>query len=59
MKNQSDFLASALGRGGGKPFMEANEAREALDMNPHPDGGGLSAVAPRPGTTAADIVEDQ
>ena len=56
MKNQSDFLASALGRGGGKPFMEANEAREALDMNPHPDGYGLQ---PRAGTTAAAIVEDQ
>ena len=56
MKDQSEFLARALGSGGGKPFMEANEARDALDMNPHPDGSGL---APRAGTTAAAIVEDQ
>jgi HK97 family phage portal protein len=56
LKDQSEFLARALGSGGGKPFMEANEARESLDMNPHPDGGGL---APRAGTTAAAIVEDQ
>lgn len=56
MKDQSEFLARALGSGGGKPFMEANEARDALDMNPHPDGFGL---APRAGTTAAAIVEDQ
>jgi len=55
MKDQSDFLARALGSGGGKPFMEANEAREALDMNPHPDGAGL---LPRAGTSAAAIVED-
>ena len=56
MKDQADFLARALGSGGGKPWMEANEAREALDMNPHPDGTGL---APRPGTSAAAIAEDQ
>jgi len=55
LKDQSEFLARALGSGGGKPFMEANEARESLDMNPHPDGGGLE---PRAGTTAAAIVED-
>lgn len=55
MKDQADFLARALGSGGGLPFIEQNEARETLDMNPHPDGYGL----PRPGTTAAEIVEDQ
>lgn len=62
MKDQAEFLAKALGSGGGKPFMEPNEARDALDMNPHPEGGGLAPVgaqAPRPGTTAAAIVEDQ
>jgi len=56
LKEQGEFLSRALGSGGGKPFMEANEARDALDMNPHPDGYGL---APRTGTTAAEIVEDQ
>lgn len=56
LKDQSEFFARALGSGGGKPFMEPNEAREALDMNPHPEGTGL---APREGTSAAAIVEDQ
>jgi HK97 family phage portal protein len=56
MKDQAEVLARALGSGGGKPWMEANEARETQDMNPHPDGSGL---APRAGTTAAAIVEDQ
>lgn len=56
MKDQAEFLARALGSGGGKPWMEANEAREALDMNPHADGSGLT---PRQGTTAAAIAEDQ
>lgn len=55
MKDQSEFLARALGSGGGTPWMEANEARETQDMNPHPDGYGL----PRPGTSAAAIVEDR
>jgi len=55
MKDQAEFLASALGSGGGKPFFEVNEARETLDMNPHPEGSGL---LPRAGTTAAAIVED-
>lgn len=55
LKEQGEFLARALGSGGGKPFMEANEARDALDMNPHPEGSGLQ---PRAGTTAAAIVED-
>lgn len=55
MKDQAEFLARALGSGGGMPWMEQNEARETQDMNPHPDGFGL----PRPGTSAAAIVEDQ
>lgn len=57
MKDQAEFLARALGSGGGKPWMEANEARETMDMNPHADGSGL-APAPRAGTTAAAIAED-
>lgn len=56
LKDQSEFFARALGSGGGKPFLEPNEAREALDMNPHPEGSGL---APRAGTSAAAIVEDE
>ena len=65
MQAQSEFLAKALGSGGGKPWMEPNEAREALDMNPHPEGGGLAPVRkddgarPRPGTPAAALAEDQ
>lgn len=55
MKDQAEFLARALGSGGGMPWIEQNEARETQDMNPHPDGYGL----PRPGTAAATIVEDQ
>jgi HK97 family phage portal protein len=56
LKEQGEFFARALGSGGGKPFMEPNEAREALDMNPHPDGSGLQ---PRAGTAAAALAEDQ
>jgi len=55
MKDQAEFLARALGSGGGQPWMEANEARETQDMNPHPDGRGL---APRAGTSAAGLAED-
>ena len=55
MKDQAEFLARALGSGGGMPWLEPNEARETQDMNPHPDGYGL----PRPGTAAAALVEDQ
>lgn len=55
MKDQAEFLAKALGSGGGRPWIEPNEARESLDMNPHPDGSGL---APRQGTSAAAIAED-
>ena len=56
MKDQAEFLSRAMGSGGGQPFMTPNEARDALDMNPHPDGNGLE---PRAGTTAASIAEDQ
>jgi HK97 family phage portal protein len=56
MKDQAEYLARAMGSGGGRPWMEPNEARETQDMNSHPDGFGL---APRPGTTAAALAEDQ
>lgn len=52
MKDQSEFLARALGSGGGRPFYTQDEARETLDMNPM---GGDAAELPREGTTAANI----
>jgi HK97 family phage portal protein len=55
MKDQAEFLARALGSGGGMAWITQNEARETQDMNPHADGSAL----PRPGTAAAAIVEDQ
>jgi len=56
MKDQAEVLSRMLGSGGGRQVMEVNEARDTLDMNPHPDGSGL---APRAGTSAAAIVEDE
>jgi len=56
MKDQSEFLARALGQGGGRPFFTQDEARDTLDMNPK---GGDAAELPRAGTAAAGIVEDQ
>lgn len=56
MKDQAEFLAKALGSGGGRPFYTQDEARDTLDMNPM---GGDAAELPRPGTAAAGIVEDQ
>jgi len=41
MKDQGEFFAKALGAGGHKPWMEANEVRDMLDMPEHPDGKGL------------------
>ena len=52
MKDQAEFMAKALGSGGGLPWISQDEARENFDMNPA--GGDL----PRPGTTAATIVEE-
>lgn len=56
MKDQSEFLARALGSGGGRPFMTQDEARDTLDMNAK---GGDADELPREGTSAAGIVEDQ
>jgi phage portal protein BeeE len=44
MKDQAEFLARALGAGGHRPWMEANEARDHVGLGRHPDGGGLIAV---------------
>lgn len=56
LKEQSEFLARALGSGGGRPFYTQDEARETLDMNPM---GGTAGELPREGTTAAALSEDQ
>ncbi|WP_291980249.1 phage portal protein [Chelatococcus sp.] len=45
MKDQGEFFARALGSGGHRPWMTANEVRDMLDMPEHEDGSGL-AVAP-------------
>lgn len=42
MKDQAEFLAKMTGSGGSQQIMEANEARAALDLPPHPDGAGLA-----------------
>lgn len=54
MKDQAEFMARALGSGGGQPWMTQNEVRGAFDTNPLPGGDDL----PRTGTTAAAISED-
>ncbi len=56
MKDQAEFLAKALGSGGGRPFYTQDEARDTLDMNPM---GGEAGELPRAGTSAAAIAEDQ
>ncbi|WP_207458645.1 phage portal protein [Azospirillum sp. SYSU D00513] len=53
LKDQAEFFARALGSGGHRPWMEANEVREATGLGQHQDGGGLvsagekSNVAPQ------------
>lgn len=41
MKDQAEYLAKATGSGGSMPWMEPNEAREAVGLPPHKDGTGL------------------
>lgn len=55
VKEQGEFFAKALGSGGGAAWMKPNEVREAFDQNPDDEGDYL----PRPGTTAASIVDDK
>jgi len=55
MKDQADFMSKALGAGGGFGWQTQNEAREAFDMNAKDGGDDL----PRPGTTAATILEEE
>lgn len=54
MKDQAEFMARALGSGGGMAWSTQNEARDTFDMNPMPGGYDL----PRAGTTAATMVEE-
>lgn len=44
MKDQSEFLARALGSGGHRPWMTGNEARDHVGLGRHPDGEGLIAA---------------
>jgi HK97 family phage portal protein len=55
LKDQAEFMAKALGSGGGRPWSTQNEVRGAFDQNPLPGGDNL----PREGTTAAAIIEDE
>lgn len=41
MKDQGEFFARALGSGGHRPWMTANEVRDLQDMPEHPDGDSL------------------
>lgn len=54
MKDQAEFMARAMGSGGGLAWQTQNETREAFDQNPLPGGDDL----PRAGTTAATLVEE-
>jgi HK97 family phage portal protein len=44
MSEQAEFFSKALGSGGHKPWMEANEVRELSGLAPHADGSGLVAA---------------
>lgn len=44
LKDQAEFFAKALGAGGHRPWMEANEVREVTGLGLHPDGSGLIAA---------------
>lgn len=41
LADQGEFFAKALGSGGHKPWMEANEVRSLSGLGPHRDGTGL------------------
>jgi HK97 family phage portal protein len=41
LKDQAEYFAKALGSGGHRPWMEANEVRELSGLGAHPDGVGL------------------
>jgi len=55
MKEQAEFMAKALGSGGGEAWITQNEARDNFDLNPLDGGDDL----PRRGTSAATILEEK
>jgi HK97 family phage portal protein len=44
LKDQAEYFAKALGAGGHRPWMEANEVREVTGLGLHRDGSGLIAA---------------
>lgn len=44
LKDQAEYFAKALGAGGHRPWMEANEVRDLSGLGRHTDGGGLIAA---------------
>lgn len=44
LKDQAEYFAKALGAGGHRPWMEANEVRELSGLGAHSDGSGLIAA---------------
>lgn len=57
MKDQGEFFAKAMGAGGHKPWMTANEVRDLQDMPSHPDGGALDN--PMMGHSGGPAIEDE
>lgn len=52
MKDQAEFLARALGSGGHRPWISANEARDHSGLGRHPDGEGLIAAGEKRNDTS-------
>lgn len=44
LKDQAEYFAKALGAGGHRPWMEANEVRDLSGLGRHADGAGLVAA---------------
>lgn len=44
LADQAEYFAAALGAGGHRPWMEANEVRELAGLGRHADGSGLVAA---------------
>ena len=57
-KDQAEFFAKALGSGGHKPWMEANEVRESVGLGKHQDGGGLVQMGKEQPAAAAGGISD-
>ncbi len=55
LKEQAEFFKAALGPNGA--FLTPNEAREAFERNPHPDGDGLPKPAPKSQTEPKEPVD--